>query len=645
MSFGSHGLYGLNMQGDLIWERDFGQMQTRHAHGEGSSPVLHDDRLIVNWDHEGDSFIAVFDKKTGEEVWRRPRDEVTSWSTPIVVTVDGRPQIIVNATTASRGYDLETGDVIWSLSGMTVNCIPHPIHVDGVVYLMSGYRGQMLQAVRLAGARGELEGTKHVQWTHRRNTSYVPSGAFHDGRLYFLRGNNGVLSCLDGNTGEVIYEGQRLRGLRSVYASPVCADGRIYVTSRDGVTVVFDHGPEFKQLALNRIDEPVDASMAVVGDAIYLRGHRHLYCICEVPSGGGAPRDPAPEEQASKGSALERVGSLGEGEERTASLSFGDLDLDGDMDVVVANGRHWAIGNEVYLNLEKGKFAEPRPLVPGATRSYAAPLADLDGDGDLDMVVGNDRQPSFVVWNEGGGRFRRGPDIGRVTNTRSVALADVDGKDGVDVIFVNRRDQNLICFNDGKGGFGRQAVFGRKSDATIRVATADLDGDGDLDLVAANRNGQQKQVYINDGKGSFDVSRPYGTGDDNTRGVAVADLDGDGHLDIVNANIGQPDAIYYGDGAGGFPRREVLAGAAASYAVVVADLDGDHRPDIVVANGRGRNTVWMQRAPGRFDAVPFGSRDGVTYDVVAGDLDGDGRPELATANSGSRNHVYRYVER
>lgn len=283
-NFGSRGLYCLDSAGKVVWSKKLGVMRTRRQYGEASSPALYGDRLIVNWDHEGDSFIVVFDKRTGNELWRRPRDEVTSWSTPIVVPVGGRPQIIINATTATRGYDLEKGDVIWSLSGMTVNCIPIPIHVDGVVFVMSGYRGKMLQAVELANAKGKLDGGASVLWSHERSTSYVPSGLLYDGRLYFLRGNTAVLSCLDARTGKVHYEGQRLRGLGSIYASPVCANGRIYITSRKGVTMVIDHGSEFAKRAMNELDDAVDASLAIVGDEIYLRGHEYMYCIAEAGS-------------------------------------------------------------------------------------------------------------------------------------------------------------------------------------------------------------------------------------------------------------------------------------------------------------------------------------------------------------------------
>ena len=125
-----------------------------------------------NFADHGYNFVAAFDKRTGDEIWRRPRSESTSWSTPAIFEVDGRPQVIICATNASRAYDLATGDEIWSLGGMTRNCIPTPIHRDGVVYLMSGFRGNMLQAVRLAGAKGDVTGTDQVLWTRRRRTPY-----------------------------------------------------------------------------------------------------------------------------------------------------------------------------------------------------------------------------------------------------------------------------------------------------------------------------------------------------------------------------------------------------------------------------------------------------------------------------------------
>ncbi|MEE2888096.1 MAG: PQQ-binding-like beta-propeller repeat protein [Planctomycetota bacterium] len=281
LHFGSRGLYCLDMDGRPVWSKQLGIMRTRRAYGEASSPALHGDTLVVNWDHEGDSFVVALDKRTGEERWRRDHEEVTSWSTPLILTVAGRPQVIIAATGASRGYDLETGKVIWSCGGMTVNCIPTPVYADGLVYLMSGYRGRMLQAVRLEGASGDITDSPQVVWQHREATSYVPSGLLMGSELYFLRGNTAVLSCLDAKTGKVHYGGQRLRGLRTIYSSPIGVADRFYITDRGGITKVIGTGTKYQELASNKLEDTFDASAAIVGDRIYLRGRRYLYAIAQ----------------------------------------------------------------------------------------------------------------------------------------------------------------------------------------------------------------------------------------------------------------------------------------------------------------------------------------------------------------------------
>jgi outer membrane protein assembly factor BamB len=227
------------------------------------------------------------DKRSGEELWRVRRDEPSGWSTPLIVEVDGRMQVVLPGPGASRGYDLETGEEIWSLSGMTLNCVPTPIHADGVVFLMSGFRGNALQAVRLRGAEGDLDESDHLLWSHDDRTSYTPSALLYDGLLYFLRTNSAELTCLDAATGEVRYTGQRLQGLREVYSSPVAVAGRVYITSREGVTKVLRAGPKYEVLATNELDDVFDGTAAIVGDEILLRGRRSLYCLAESPTAGG----------------------------------------------------------------------------------------------------------------------------------------------------------------------------------------------------------------------------------------------------------------------------------------------------------------------------------------------------------------------
>tara|TARA_R110002096_G_scaffold205718_3_gene391696 strand:- start:650 stop:2029 length:1380 start_codon:yes stop_codon:yes gene_type:complete len=279
--FGSRGIHCLDLNGKIKWSKDFGQMRTCNGFGEGSSPALLDDKVVVVWDHEGDSFICALNKRSGRQLWRTARSEATSWGTPVIAKIGRRTQVIVAATRASRGYDLKNGSEIWSCTGMTKNVICTPVVQDDVAWLMSGLRGSMLQAVKLSGAKGDISDSKNLLWSHTRQTSYVPSPLLYDGRLWFLRVGHGVLSCLDAKSGEVFYEGQRLAGLKTIYSSPVAAAGRVYLTSREGRTMVIKASDKFEELATNRLDDTFDASAIILGKEIYLRGRRSLYCIAE----------------------------------------------------------------------------------------------------------------------------------------------------------------------------------------------------------------------------------------------------------------------------------------------------------------------------------------------------------------------------
>lgn len=204
---------------------------------------------------------------------------MTSWTTPIVVEVEDGAQVVTSATGAVRAYDVETGRLVWEDEGVTLNAIPSPVSADGVVFVTSGFRGNRLAAIDLAQARGDIAGTDAVRWSVDRDTPYVPSPVVHDGLLYLLKGNNGILTSFDADTGARHYGPERLPGIRSVYASPVVAGDRLYVTSREGTTVVLRTGPVLEILATNTLDDQFDASPAVVGGALYLRGARALYCI------------------------------------------------------------------------------------------------------------------------------------------------------------------------------------------------------------------------------------------------------------------------------------------------------------------------------------------------------------------------------
>ena len=279
--FGSNGLYCLDTSGRLVWGRDLGNMQVKHGHGEGASPVLHGETVLVNWDHEADSFIVALAKRTGEELWRRSRDEVTSWATPIVVTHNGQAQVVVSGTKRVCGYNLKTGVVIWEAGGLPGNIVASPVGADGMVFAAGSYEKQMLLAIRLAGAKGDLTGTRQIAWKKNRSTPYVPSPLLYDGWLYYLRHYQGVLSRVNARTGGEPAGPFRLGAVFNIYSSPVAASGRIYVTDRNGKTLVISSDPEPKPLALNELNDKFSASAALVDDAIFLRGEKFLYCIAE----------------------------------------------------------------------------------------------------------------------------------------------------------------------------------------------------------------------------------------------------------------------------------------------------------------------------------------------------------------------------
>jgi outer membrane protein assembly factor BamB len=236
---------------------------------------------VVVWDHlNGDgSFVVALDKRDGKELWRVKRDEIDTWATPLVLEVNGRAQAIVPAMERIRSYDLSTGAVVWEGEGLTMNAIPSPVHENGLVVLMSGFRGNDLRVVRVADAKGNIDGTSAVLWSFDRDTPYVPSPILVNGVLYFLKTNSGILSAFDVKSGKPHYQNQRLDGVPNVFASPVSAGGRIYFLGREGTTAVIKAGPTFETVATNVLDDAFDASPALVDNTIYMRGLKHLYAI------------------------------------------------------------------------------------------------------------------------------------------------------------------------------------------------------------------------------------------------------------------------------------------------------------------------------------------------------------------------------
>ncbi|MBA3439502.1 MAG: PQQ-like beta-propeller repeat protein [Pyrinomonadaceae bacterium] len=278
-AFGSRGVYCYDMGGKLIWEKDLGvRMRMRNQFGEGGAPTLDGNRLILNFDQENGSFIVALDKRNGKEMWRVGRDEISAWSTPLVIDYKNRKQIVVSATNKVRAYDPENGKVIWECAGLGVNVIPAPVRQNDMVYLMSGFRDPKLMAVRL-GREGDLSNTDSVVWSQTRGTSYTASPVLDDNKLYALT-DSGMLSCFNATTGQPYYHQKRLPQPDNFKASPIGAGGMLYLASESGVVTIVKMGEQFEVVATNTFEDQIFvASPLVAAGELFLRSTTHLFCV------------------------------------------------------------------------------------------------------------------------------------------------------------------------------------------------------------------------------------------------------------------------------------------------------------------------------------------------------------------------------
>lgn len=278
--FGSRGIFCLDMAGKVVWSADLGEQITRNEFGEGASVALHQDYLIVPWDHEAESFIAALDPKSGDLKWKTARAERTNWCTPIIAVHKGIEQVIMNGRTV-RSYNLKDGSLLWECGGQTENPIPTPFVHEGNVIATTGFRGAACYAISLDSKGDVSQSKEHVKWYYNQNTPYVPSATLYKGQVYFLSENKNILTALDASTGKPVFARTRINGLDTIYSSIGAAADKIYVTGRNGTTVVMKAGAEPEVLSTNELGEEIDASPVFVGNKLLLRSASHLYCIQE----------------------------------------------------------------------------------------------------------------------------------------------------------------------------------------------------------------------------------------------------------------------------------------------------------------------------------------------------------------------------
>lgn len=274
-SFGTHGLVAVDFEGKIVWHRRLAALD--NYHGSAGSPILYRNLVLLYQDHQGQSFVAAFDKETGEEVWRTEREASTGWGTPIVLRAGERDELVVSSQHAVHAYAPDTGELLWLARGNTFEVIPTPVVGHGLVFCSSGRAGPTL-AIR-PGGNGDVT-ESHVVWSTPKGSPFVPSPILVDGQLYVLNDMQSIVTSFEAETGKLAFQGRLGTARREGFsASPVTVDDKIFFTNDEGETFVLEAGPEFKLLHVNRLGARTLASPALVDGRWYFRTERELVCI------------------------------------------------------------------------------------------------------------------------------------------------------------------------------------------------------------------------------------------------------------------------------------------------------------------------------------------------------------------------------
>lgn len=287
--FGSNGLYCYDLNGKLLWKKEFGKMNAGPYNapelewGFSSSPIIHKGKVIIQCDFLGDGFIASLDVETGREIWRTSRDEVATWSSPTVFEKDGKTQIVVNGWKHMGGYDFETGAEIWRMSGGGDIPTPTPVIAHDLIFINNAHgRYSPIYAIKTNAVGditlGEEELTNNnIVWSIKRGGAYMQSPLIFGDYLYNLRGN-GSLTVFKATTGEEMYK-ESFGSVGGFSASGVAANGNVYFCSERGDVFVVNAGPEFKVLAQNEMDDILMATPAISGNHLYFRAQKSLIAV------------------------------------------------------------------------------------------------------------------------------------------------------------------------------------------------------------------------------------------------------------------------------------------------------------------------------------------------------------------------------
>ncbi len=329
--------------------------------------------------------------------------------------------------------------------------------------------------------------------------------------------------------------------------------------------------------------------------------------------------------------------------ETSANASFADLDNDGDLDIVLAKGRHWPLFNKILFNNGKGEFSYVIDLGTKPDRTYSTVLADLDKDGDFDIVVSNDKPDEKIIYmNNGKGSFSQSQTWGDPKwNTRNAAVADLNNDGKPDIIAANRQGPSYYCINDGFGKFPAQETRVISSESATTIVPADFNNDGFVDLAVPHRDGGQSLIFYNDGKANFTNTKPFGPAKNNARTAAAADLNNDGFIDLVVGDEQNGTFIYVNDKKGGLSAPISFGEKLVPYSIVIGDLNNDKKPDIVVGYVESKTTAFFNVGSElKFADVKIGDGKGSVYGMALGDFNKDGFLDIAVARSEATNVLY-----
>jgi outer membrane protein assembly factor BamB len=288
--FGSQGLYAYDTAGRLLWKKDLGVLNAgaydlpEYEWGTASSPIIYKDTVVVQCDTQKDSFLLAADLKTGKTVWKTAREELPSWGTPTVYDGKSRTEIVTNASNFIRGYDPATGRELWRLGGSSKITAPTPVYSGDLIVVASGRRPEAPIFVIRAGASGDITlgkdqtSNEHVAWSRRQRGSYMPTPLIYGQYLYVLS-NQGVFDCYDLKTGAEVYRQHLPHKGGGFSASPVAADGKIYLPSEDGDIFVVRAGAQYELLATNPSGELLMATPAIASGTMFVRTQHHVFAV------------------------------------------------------------------------------------------------------------------------------------------------------------------------------------------------------------------------------------------------------------------------------------------------------------------------------------------------------------------------------